>query len=95
MDSDNSLEFVASEDLEDIEWNLSSSSFIHGWSILPARITALIPMDTHLSTNRDRPFLGVRLETCASRRSIMWRGRYASYCHNFCLQSSLRSGSET
>lgn len=48
--TDSSLAFMATEYLADIERNLTTSSFLHGSSMLSTRDSALIAMHSHLNT---------------------------------------------
>lgn len=86
--SDSSLSFMAAEDLADIQQNLLSSPFLHESSILPTRDFVLIAMHAHIDASCPRRFLGVRVDTCAKRCSIIPECQYAAYC-DFGLQPPL------
>lgn len=51
-DTDSSLAFMETEDVADIERNLTTSSFLHGRNLLPTRDSTLVTMHSHLNTTR-------------------------------------------
>lgn len=85
--------YIATEDLRIIEENLSNQRFIHGrkfstqQEIIPSQNTwELIATK---SATKD-PFLGIRLDTCCNRTSIMRMKLYISYCTEFDIKPTIK-----
>lgn len=71
-DTENSsLAYVAIHDLISIELNLSSSPFVQGRRFSSGLYAPFLSMNSQLSEPYYNRFHGVRLGTCANRRSIM------------------------
>lgn len=83
---------METEYLADTESRLTTSSIPHWRTILPIRDSALIAMQSHPKIIRNCQFIGVPLDNCANRRSIMSKGQYKAYLYNFGLRPSLRPG---
>lgn len=84
------INLMTKEDVHEIEENLANIAFIHGRSHITDMSMALTTMNTELRKGEGPLFDGVRLETCATRRSVMSKSQYQAYTKEFGLKDVMK-----
>lgn len=90
-DEEDILAFAADFDLRNTESALATTYFLHGLSLDVDYANALISMQKQLNRPHSLTFAGVRIDTCANRRSTMSRKKYITYCQEFGRRLSIKS----